>query len=172
MRLNELLNLRIDDLWWERNQIMIRNGKGKKDRIVPFSGILKEIFQLYLEQYRPIYWVFERQDRQTQYTERSVQNVVVKASKIAKINKRVTPHTLRHCYSTHLLDGGTDVRYIQELLGHKNITTTLIYTRVTNHSIAKVVSPLDKLIRPGSVFSQYEEKVIKKANEDINLVRE
>lgn len=146
MRLNEILNLRTEDLWWDRNQIMIRRGKGKKDRIVPLSGILKRMLELYFHEYKPIYWLFEGQDRKYQYSEKSVQNVVKRAAQRAGINKRVTPHTIRHCYATHLLDGGTDVRFIQELLGHANITTTLIYTHVTNYSMARIESPLDKLM--------------------------
>lgn len=146
MRLNEILSLRVEDLWWDRDQVMIKNGKGKKDRIVPFSGVLKRLMTAYFDEYKPIYWVFEGQDRKYQYSEKSVQNVVKRAAESAKIYKKVTPHTIRHCYATHLLDGGTDVRYIQELLGHANITTTLIYTHVTNHSINKIQSPLDKLM--------------------------
>ncbi len=146
MRLNEILNLRTEDLWWDRNQIMIRRGKGKKDRIVPLSGVLKRMLELYFHEYKPIYWFVEGQDRKYQYSEKSVQNVVRRAAQRAGINKRVTPHTIRHCYATHLLDGGTDVRFIQELLGHANITTTLIYTHVTNHSMARIESPLDKLM--------------------------
>ncbi|MEZ4910188.1 MAG: tyrosine-type recombinase/integrase [Saprospiraceae bacterium] len=152
MRLNEILHLRVEDLWWDREQIMIRSGKGKKDRIVPFSGVLKLMLMRYFDEYKPIYWVFEGQDRKYQYSEKSVQNVVKRAAKSANIQKKVTPHTIRHCFATHLLDGGTDVRYIQELLGHANITTTLIYTHVTNQSIDKIVSPLDRLM--GSVDSE------------------
>jgi site-specific recombinase XerD len=147
MRLGEILNLRVEDMWWERSQIFIKNGKGSKDRVVPFSGILKELLQLYFEKYKPIYWLFEGQDRKLPYSERSIQNVVKNVVKKAGINKKVTPHTLRHCYATHLLDGGTDVRYIQELLGHSDIKTTLIYTHVTNHKLSVIESPLDKLMR-------------------------
>ena len=146
IRLNEILSLRVEDLWWDRDQVMIKSGKGKKDRIVPFSGVLKRLMTAYFDEYKPIYWVFEGQDRKYQYSEKSVQNVVKRAALSAKINKKVTPHTIRHCYATHLLDGGTDIRYIQELLGHANITTTLIYTHVTNHSINKIQSPLDRLM--------------------------
>lgn len=146
IRLGEILNLRVEDMWWERNQIFVNRGKGKKDRVVPFSGILKELLKYYFDEFKPIYWLFEGQDKQLPYSERSVQQVVKKAVKKAGINKKVTPHTMRHCFATHLLDGGTDVRYIQELLGHSDIKTTLIYTHVTNHSLSKIQSPLDKLM--------------------------
>ena len=147
IRLNEILSLRIEDMWWERDQIFIHKGKGNKDRTVPFSGMLKEILRHYFDTYKPIYWLFEGQDRKLPYSERSIQKVVNAASRKASINKRVTPHTFRHCYATHLLDGGTDIRYIQELLGHSDIKTTLIYTHVTNHKLAMIESPLDKLMR-------------------------
>lgn len=146
IRLGEILNLRVEDMWWERDQIFVNKGKGKKDRVVPFSGILKELLKLYFDKFKPIYWLFEGQDGKLPYTERSIQHVVKKAVKMARINKKVTPHTMRHCFATHLLDGGTDVRYIQELLGHADIKTTLIYTHVTNHSLSKIQSPLDKLM--------------------------
>ena len=83
--------------------------------------------------------------RDRPYSERSVQNVVKMATKKANLNKRVTPHTLRHCFATHLLDGGVNIRYIQELLGHKDIKTTLIYTHVSTEKATAVVSPLDRL---------------------------
>jgi integrase/recombinase XerD len=146
IRLAEILNLRVEDMWWERGQIFIKNGKGDKDRVVPFSGVLKDILKLYFDQFKPIYWLFEGQDKKLPYSERSVQKVVKSAAKKAAIHKRITPHSFRHSYATHLLDGGTDIRYIQELLGHSDIKTTLIYTHVTNHSISKIMSPLDKLM--------------------------
>jgi integrase/recombinase XerD len=147
IRLNEILSLRIEDMWWERNQIFVHKGKGGKDRVVPFSGILKELLRLYFDTYKPIYWLFEGQDQKLPYSDRSVQQVVKKAVKKSGINKKVTPHTIRHCFATHLLDGGTDVRYIQELLGHADIKTTLIYTHVTNHKLSMIESPLDKLMK-------------------------
>jgi site-specific recombinase XerD len=147
IRLAEILNLRVEDMWWERDQIFVNKGKGRKDRVVPFSGILKELLKKYFDEYKPIYWLFEGQDRKLPYSERSVQKVVKNAVKKAAVNKKVTPHSFRHSYATHLMDGGTDVRYIQELLGHTDIKTTLIYTHVTNHSISKIQSPLDKLMQ-------------------------
>ncbi len=153
IRLHEILSLKVEDLWWERDQIFVHRGKGRKDRVVPFSGILKELLKHYFDEYKPIYWLFEGQDKQLPYSERSIQQVVKKAVKKAGINKKVSPHTLRHCFATHLMDGGTDVRYIQELLGHSDIKTTLIYTHVTNHSLAKIQSPLDKLMGGGQLVN-------------------
>jgi site-specific recombinase XerD len=145
IRLNELLNLKLSDILWDRNQIFIQSGKGKKDRILPMSQQFKEMLQIYIHEYKPIFWLFEGQDQKNQYSERSVQQVVKNAAMKAKINIKVSPHTLRHSYATHLVDGGTQLPFIKELLGHKDIKTTMIYTHVTTASVEKVVSPLDRL---------------------------
>ncbi|HMS69740.1 MAG TPA: tyrosine-type recombinase/integrase [Saprospiraceae bacterium] len=145
IRLQELLNITINDIFWERNQILVRGGKGKKDRMVMLSQVLKEVFVYYFDSYQPKYHLFEGQDGEHQYSPRSVQQVVKQAAKKAGITRTVTPHVLRHCFATHLLDNGTDVRYIQELLGHKDIKTTLIYTHVTNAKLETIKSPIDQL---------------------------
>lgn len=145
LRLGEVLSLRMQDLYWDRNQIMIKAGKGKKDRMVMLSQVLKQILRWYVDEYQPQYWLFEGQDREHQYSERSVQKIVRKAAIKAAIQRKVTAHTLRHCFATHLLDGGTDIRYIQELLGHRDIKTTLVYTHVTNRRMSEIESPLDRL---------------------------
>lgn len=145
MRLNELLSLRLDDLLWDRNQVFVHQGKGNKDRYVPMSQQFKAVMQIYIHEYKPQYWLFEGQDQKSQYSERSVQQVVKQAAIRAGISIRVTPHMLRHSYATHLLDVGTQLPYIKELLGHKDIKTTMIYTHVTTASIENVVSPLDRL---------------------------
>ncbi len=145
MRASEVLSIRINDIHWDRNQILIKNGKGKKDRMVSLSQTLKEILKLYFDQYQPAYWLFEGQNRKHQYSPSSLQKVVKKAAHLAGITKKVTPHTLRHCFATHLMDSGVGIRYIQELLGHKDIKTTLIYTHVTTSSVTSITSPLDNL---------------------------
>jgi site-specific recombinase XerD len=145
VRLNELLHIQMNDVWWDRNQIIIRSGKGDKDRVIMLSQTLKQILRIYSDEYKPQLWLFEGQDRLTQYSERSVQKVVKSALVKAGITKRVTPHTLRHCFATHLMDSGVQLPYIQALLGHKDVKTTMIYTHVTTQSIANVVSPLDGL---------------------------
>ena len=146
LRLSELLNLRNQDIYWGRNQIFIRSGKGKKDRIVMLSENLKNLLVYYYDEYQPRYWLFEGQNEKEPYSARSVQAVVKHAAKKAGLTRKVTPHTLRHCFATHLLDHGTDIRFIQEMLGHKDIKTTMIYTHVTNRSLSSIQSPLDKLI--------------------------
>ncbi|MCB0649373.1 MAG: tyrosine-type recombinase/integrase [Saprospiraceae bacterium] len=145
IRLQELLNITINDIFWERNQILVKGGKGKKDRMVMLSQVLKEVLVYYFDNYQPKYYLFEGQDGQSQYSARSVQQVVKLAANKASITRTVTPHVLRHCFATHMLDNGTDVRYIQELLGHKDIKTTLIYTHVTNTKIESLKSPIDQL---------------------------
>ena len=145
MRLNELLSLKIEDIHWDRNQVLIQGGKGKKDRMVMLPQILKEVLVLYFNEYQPIYWLFEGSDRMKPYSPKSVQNIVRKAARAAGITRRVTTHTLRHCFATHLLDRGTDVRFIQELLGHKDIRTTLVYTHVTTNQVTGITSPLDAM---------------------------
>lgn len=145
LRLGEILALRMSDLSFDRSQILIAGAKGKKDRMVMMSERLKPLMQLYIDNYKPMHWVFEGQDRRGPYSQRSVQSIVKSAATKAGIRKRVSPHTLRHCFATHLLDGGTNVRYIQDLLGHKDIKTTLIYTHVTMKRATSVQSPLDQL---------------------------
>ena len=145
LRLGEILGLRLEDVYFDRNQLFIAGAKGKKDRVVMLSDRLKAMLRLYLDSYQPIYWLFEGQDRRGPYGERSVQNIVKAAARKANLGKRVTPHTLRHCFATHLLDGGVNIRYIQELLGHKDIKTTLIYTHVSTDKATSVISPLDRL---------------------------
>jgi len=144
LRLGETLQLRVDDILWDRNQICIRSGKGRKDRMVMLSQMLKDLLRHYFDIYQPRYWLFEGTGGKP-YSSSSVQKIVKKAAKQAKINKKVTPHTLRHCFATHLMDRGLDCRYIQELLGHKDIKTTLIYTHVTNKTLKNIQSPLDNL---------------------------
>ena len=145
LRLNEILNLRVQDISFDRNQIFVKKGKGNKDRVVMLSEVLKLLLIKYTDKYKPVYWLFEGRDQKTQYSASSVQKVVKLAAYKAGITKPVTPHKIRHCFATHLLDEGTDLRYIQELLGHKDIKTTLIYTHVTTKNIKKIKSPLDNL---------------------------
>ncbi len=145
MRLGEVLNLKIDDVYWERDQIHVKGGKGKKDRYVMLSQELKNLLIIYFDQYKPKYWLFEGQVKDAPYSPKSVQSIVKQAASQAGITKKVTPHTLRHCFATHLMDGGVGIRYIQELLGHKDIKTTLIYTHITTDNATKITSPLDNL---------------------------
>ncbi len=152
VRLNELLSIKLEDIYWDRNQVVVRQGKGNKDRYVMLSPILKDLLVFYFDNYQPEYWLFEGAKKGSAYSRRSVAKVVKKAAREAGMTRRVTPHTLRHCFATHLLDNGTDIRFIQELLGHKDIKTTLIYTHVTTRNIGNIGSPLDRLPSGGEML--------------------
>lgn len=145
LRRSELLNLRSNDIDSNRKLLNIRNAKGRKDRIVPISEKLIELLREYYRQYKPKAWLFEGQVAGEKYSEQSLQSVLKQSVKMCNINKPVTIHWLRHSYATHLLEGGTDLRYIQELLGHKSSRTTEIYTHVSTKSIQQIKSPFDDL---------------------------
>jgi site-specific recombinase XerD len=144
LRLSEIINLKITDIDSKNMQVFIEKGKGKKDRYVNLPQSILEQLRMYYKEYRPKKHLFEGQNCE-QYSARSVQKVFKNALQKAGVNKQVGIHSLRHSYATHLLEQGTDIRFIQELLGHNNIKTTLIYTNVTNNSIRNISSPLDKL---------------------------
>lgn len=140
LRRSELLNLKIADIDSKRMQILISKAKGAKDRIVPLSETGLLLLREYYRTYKPKLYLFEGWN-ENQYSERSLALVL----KLAGIKKPVNLHMLRHSYATHLLEAGTDLRYIQELLGHKSSKTTEIYTHVSQKSLSKIISPLDKL---------------------------
>jgi integrase/recombinase XerD len=144
LRRSELLNLQISDVDSKRMLIAIKSAKGNRDRVVPLSQTALELLRDYYSEYKPKLYLFEGQKGE-RYTEASLQEVFHKAKNLAKINKRVSLHTLRHSYATHLLEGGTNLRYIQDLLGHKSPRTTQIYTHVSIDGIGRVTSPLEKL---------------------------
>jgi integrase/recombinase XerD len=145
LRRGELLRLKMADIDSKRNILIIRQSKGKKDRIVPLSIKVLEMLREYYKGYRPEVWLFEGQEKGMQYDERSLQLVLKKGVKKAGIKKEVSLHWLRHSYATHLLEAGTDLRYIQELLGHTSSKTTEIYTHVSTRIIQNIISPFDQL---------------------------
>lgn len=145
LRRGELLNLKLTDIDSKRNLVIIRNAKGKKDRIVPLSPKILELLREYFLSFKPKNWLFEGQDKNSQYDERSLANVMKQALTKCKITKPASLHWLRHSFATHLLENGTDLRYIQELLGHSSSKTTEIYTHVSNKSIQNIISPFDTL---------------------------
>lgn len=146
LRRSELINLSLKDVDSKRNLLIIRQAKGKKDRIAPLSDKMILLLREYYLAYKPKKWLFEGQGgAENKYDERSLVSVLHAAVEKAKISKPVTLHWLRHSYATHLLEAGTDIRYIQEILGHSRSTTTEIYTHVSTRSIQKVVSPFDSL---------------------------
>lgn len=145
LRRSELINLMLTDIDSSRMVLKIRSGKGKKDRITPISEKLIGLLRDYYKVYKPKNWLFEGQLEGAPYSAQSLQSVFRQAIVKAKIKKPVTLHGLRHSYATHLLENGTDIRFIQELLGHKSSKTTEIYTHVTIKSIQNIKSPFDTL---------------------------
>ena len=145
LRRGELLKLKPQDILSDRMLLHIKQAKGKKDRMVPLSEKLVSMLRDYYKGYKPKVWLFEGQKSGNAYSERSLELVFKHAIKQAGITKPATLHWLRHSYATHLLESGTDLRYIQELLGHKSSKTTEIYTHVSTLSIQKIKSPFDDL---------------------------
>ena len=129
----------------KRHLLLIMSAKGKKDRVVPISDKIIDMLRSYYKIYKPKTWLFEGQDPGKPYNERSLEMVLKNALGKTSIRKPVTLHWLRHSYATHILENGTDLRYIQELLGHKSSKTTEIYTHVTERNLKKIKSPFDDL---------------------------
>lgn len=144
LRIGEVINLKLTDVQSARNLLLIRGGKGKKDRTTLLSQRLLENLRAYYKENKPKQWLFEGQYG-GQYTSDSLRSVFHACKEKAGVKTKATPHTLRHSFATHLLEQGTDLRYIQALLGHRSSKTTEIYTHVTTYALDKIVSPLDNL---------------------------
>jgi integrase/recombinase XerD len=144
LRISELLNLRVADIDSKRMQIKIKSAKGKKDRYSLLSEKILPSLREYYKTYLPKDYLFEGIGGGP-YSERSMQSVVKEALEKAGIVKHATVHTLRHSFATHLLESGTDLRYIQTLLGHSSSKTTEVYTHVTSRALKGIISPLDSL---------------------------
>ena len=145
LRRSEVLNLTLKDVLSDRNLLFIRQSKGKKDRVVPISHKIIEMLRDYYKAFKPKTWLFEGQYTGEQYSDRSLQLVLKQALQKAGNKKPVSLHWLRHSYATHLLESGTDLRYIQELLGHSSSRTTEIYTHVSTQNLQQIRSPFDDL---------------------------
>ncbi len=145
LRCGELLRLKPEHIDSKRNVLIIKQAKGRKDRIAPLSDKIIEMLRSYYKSFKPSVYLFEGATIGEPYDERSLQNVLKQSIVKAGITKPVTLHWLRHSYATHLLESGTDLRYIQEILGHTSSRTTEIYTHVSTKSIQKIVSPFDTL---------------------------
>ncbi len=144
LRVSELVNLKVMDIDSSRMILHIRQGKGKKDRMVTLSETLLTTLRKYYAVYKPKEYLFEG-EKGAPYSTRSAQLVLHGAKKEAGIYKQGSIHSLRHAYATHLLESGIDVRYIQDLLGHKSLTTTMLYTHVAKRDSKVIKSPLDRL---------------------------
>lgn len=144
LRVSEIIHLKMTDIDSKRMMMHLRGAKGKKDRMVPLSNMLLNTLRSYYLAYKPKVYVFESHFGEM-YSARSAQKILQDAKKAAGIYKQGGIHMLRHSYATHLMESGTDIRIIQNLLGHNSIRTTMLYTHVSNKDLAKVESPLDKL---------------------------
>lgn len=145
LRVSEVVNLQVGDIDSARMLIHVRSGKGQKDRYVPLSTTLLDVLRAYWKVVRPNKWLFPGRNPGRYISTRTVQRACRRAASKVGIRKRVTAHTLRHSFATHLLEFGTDVLTIQKLLGHKNVKTTTIYTHVSKSRIQSAPSPLDLL---------------------------
>lgn len=145
LRRSELLNLKPGNVDSKRGILIILNAKGQKDRIIPISEKTIEMLRDYYKMYKPKVWLFEGEEPNSNYSAASIYKVLQMAVIRAKINKKVSLHWLRHSYATHLLEAGTDLRYIQTLLGHKSSKTTEIYTHVSTDSLKNIKSPFDDM---------------------------
>lgn len=145
LRAGELLKMKPHHIDSDRLTIRIEQAKGKKDRVVPLSERLLELLREYYKAYRPKKYLFEGQMAGQPYNMRSLQQIVRQAAARAGITRKVTSHWLRHSYATHLLESGTDIRYIQELLGHTHSKTTEIYTHVSMPALGRIRNPFDDL---------------------------
>ncbi|MFA7381262.1 MAG: site-specific tyrosine recombinase/integron integrase [Bacteroidia bacterium] len=145
LRSSELINLEVTHVDSKRNLLVIKQAKGFKDRIAPLSNKTIELLRAYVMVAKTSKYLFEGQYKGEPYDARSLQKVLKTALEKANVKKPVTLHWLRHSYATHLLESGTDLRYIQEILGHKSSKTTEIYTHVSTRSIQKITSPFDDL---------------------------
>lgn len=153
LRVSEIVNLKIADIDSKRMQILVERAKGKKDRYVNLSPVLLDILRSYIREYkpRPKEYLFESEQTFTAYPVRTVQQIFTMAKKKARISKEVGVHSLRHSFATHLLDKGTDIRYIKDLLGHFNIKTTERYLHVSKKQLVNISSPFDDLWKSGSI---------------------
>jgi integrase/recombinase XerD len=145
LRVSEVVALKVTDIDGARMLIQVRQGKGKKDRQVMLSPVLLKALREYARWYRPALWLFPGANPEQPLAVCSVQRICKEAGRKAGIGKKVSPHTLRHCFATHMLEGGSDLRLIQTLLGHGSVRTTQLYTHVATSRIRASQSPLDRL---------------------------
>jgi len=148
LRRSEISTLKWQDILFEEHKIHIKQSKGNKDRIVMLPVSIVAILQNYRSIYPSDEWVFAGQYKGEAISTRTVQVVMQQAVAKAGLEKKATVHTLRHSFATHLLESGTDIRYIQQLLGHANVNTTMIYTHITPKAAKNIISPLDRMIHP------------------------
>lgn len=147
LRVSEVVSLRVHDINSDRMQITVNHAKGKKDRVVTLSKGILPVLRDYYRRYKPVNWLFEGTSSDEHYSSRSAQQIFKDAYKKLGLPPQCSFHSLRHSYATHLLENGTDISYIQKLLGHNDIKTTLRYAQVSKKDIGKIESPLDRMLR-------------------------
>jgi integrase/recombinase XerD len=147
LRVSEVVKIKLTDIDKDRMQIFVEAAKGKKDRVVVLAKSALQLIDLYMEEYKPSFYLFEGQNKAEHYSIRSAQTIFKLAFKELGLDTRVSFHSLRHSYATHLLDNGTDISYIQHLLGHNDIKTTLIYADVSYKKTKTIESPIDRILR-------------------------
>ena len=145
LRVSEVVGLKVKDIHSARMVIDIKGAKGKKDRTVALSEGILDLLRKYYVVYQPKDWLFEGQYAYELYTTRSMQSIFHRAKESARILQDVTFHSLRHSYATHLHEAGTDIKLIQELLGHNDLKTTLRYTHVSQRTLENIKSTFDAL---------------------------
>jgi site-specific recombinase XerD len=145
LRVSEVVSLKISDVDSKRMMLRVERGKGRKDRHAMLSPQLLKLLRDWYRIARPQGWLFPGQDPINPLTTRQLTRACHAAAHMAEITKRVTPHTLRHSFATHLLEQKTDIRVIQVLLGHAKLDTTALYTHVATNTIREIMSPLDRL---------------------------
>lgn len=158
LRIGELINLELKDFDFNRNQLHIRNAKGRKDRYTNIAVSLHPMLKNYYQTYKPKVYFIEN-PKGGKYSPASIRSFLKRSCKLAGIKKQITPHSLRHCYATHLLEHGTDIRYIQELLGHSRPETTMIYTQVTKKDLQQIKSPLDFCLNDLSLRNNHDKNI-------------
>jgi site-specific recombinase XerD len=145
LRVSEVASLKVSDIDSKRMLLRIEQGKGRKDRYAMLSPVLLELLRDWWRIARPTAWLFTGQDPLQPISTRQLNRACHAAAHMAEITKRVSPHTLRHSFATHLLEQNTDIRVIQVLLGHSKLETTALYTRIATNTIRAVMSPLERL---------------------------
>jgi len=163
LRISELLSLKLAAIDIDRRQIIVHNSKHRKDRHVILAESFLPLLNNYLQTYNPQVYFVEGKTGQP-YSAESTRGFLRRSCKAAGITKRVTPHTLRHSYATHLLENGTDIRYIQELLGHARPETTMIYTHVSKMDLLRIESPLDVALKDIMKADKKDKKVLLSRN--------
>lgn len=158
LRIGEVLSLRLSEIDVDRRQVFIKNGKGRKDRVVILAESFLPLYENYYMTYKPKYFFIEN-PKGGVYSAGSIRKFLKVSARNAGIKKRVTPHTLRHSYATHLVENGVGLRHVQELLGHSKPETTMIYTHIAKKDLLRIESPLDSAFNELSKSHKGEQNV-------------